>query len=219
MTAHPVPPTAPVLRRRRRAEAPTRSRRLRAARLLDVGAYQRIRFGETACSDGVIFVNHDRALVGLVSGAGRGTAGNAAARAFCLYATRHADAPLDEILAGAAEILRSTSGARAALLRFDPDGNALEMAVVGRIVVRSELGALVPPSRHDELLGVDRVQPRIVRRDLRDVGVVVLHTDGVGSEMDVASLSDMTGQEAAEHAVRAHRQPHADATAVVVRLV
>lgn len=185
---------------------------------MDIAAAQRPAVGETQCGDAYSVVPQaGTTLVAVADGLGHGPEAARAALAFCGHVERHAERPIEAILATADAALSGTRGAAVALLRLDPRGR-FEFAGIGNIAVRAHSRRPIHPVSVAGTLG--RRQRRAPRSESFDVDagdLIVVHTDGVSSRYDLDAIRAGAPARIAETLLSSHGRSNDDATCIVVR--
>jgi phosphoserine phosphatase RsbX len=120
-----------------------------------------------------------------------------------------------DVLAEAHGALRGTRGAALTAVLVGED--AIEAAGVGNVGIRGHgVGLSMVPI--PGIVGVRMRSPRVFRAERPAAGRLVVHSDGVSSRFDLASLESLDVEAAADVIFEHHAHDHDDATLVIVDL-
>jgi hypothetical protein len=156
-------------------------------------------------------------VIALADGLGHGEEAATAADAFCSFVRDNPSLPPLELLAQGGRAIAHTRGAAAAVLRVEPLLRRLSFAAVGNIDVRSHGSVPFRPLSAPGIVGrpVRKVLP--FDHTFAPGDLVVMHSDGVSSRLELGPLSGLDTQSMAERIVRDFGKDHDDASCVVLR--
>jgi serine/threonine protein phosphatase PrpC len=184
---------------------------------LEIATIRRPIHSERICGD-VILVHHGTTtLVALADGLGHGPAAAEAAQAFCDYLGLHADDPMERLLRGASAAVTGTRGLAGAVLRFDEVAHQVEFAGVGNIEVTALSKSPIRPVCSPGIIGRPLRVVKPYQFDLAPGDLLVMHSDGISSRMDLKPHRDLAPQALAEQLLKEFGKRHDDASCVVVR--
>lgn len=187
-----------------------------------VGAATRAKPGEDQNGD-TFLIEHGRGktLVGVIDGLGHGQSAHRASRTARQYIQTHSTDPLPDLFAGVERVCHNTRGVVMLLGRFDWHDATVTLGSVGNITLRtckSETTGYLPPVRG--VLGANASSPQIRKWDWDPASVMVVHSDGLISELNCEEppLSDDTSAtDAATELLQTFSDQGDDATVLVVK--
>ena len=173
--------------------------------------------GETAIGDAILVELEDqgtRGIFAVIDGLGHGPKAQAAAH--MALDTLRARKPGDDVLTVMRAIhgnLRGTRGAAATVCIVQED--RLTCCGVGNVALRTH-GADIPFVLSPGILGSNVRQFRMVEARLAKNQRIVLHTDGISSELSLARVAHLDTAETCESIFRSHRKKNDDGAVLVV---
>jgi negative regulator of sigma-B (phosphoserine phosphatase) len=173
--------------------------------------------GETAIGDAVLVDLASEGLCGVfavIDGLGHGPKAQTAAQT--ALDTLRARRPGDDVLTIMRAIhgnLRGTRGAAATVCMVD-DGK-ITCCGVGNVALRSH-GADIPFVLSPGILGGNVRQFRMVEAKLANKQRIVLHSDGISSDLSLARLAHLDAAETCDSIFRTHRKKNDDGAVLVV---
>jgi phosphoserine phosphatase RsbX len=183
-----------------------------------IGTACSIAAGEDIAGDEVVVARQfPLTLIGLADGLGHGPHAAQAASAFCRYVQERVSMPLEDLLTGAGEMLTSTRGAAAALLRIDERAGEIEFSGVGNVALKSLTRNAMPIFCSAGILGRRVRRLRSFRFPISSGDVVVLYSDGIASGFDLTAFREFEPEEMARRIVDVHKKSFDDATCVVAK--
>jgi phosphoserine phosphatase RsbX len=186
---------------------------------ITIGSACSVAAGEEIAGDEVVVVRQTPwVLIGLADGLGHGPHAAQAASTFCQYVKEHATLPIEDLLIGAGEMLASTRGAAAALVRINEEAGELEFAGVGNVAMKAMAKTAMPIFCSAGILGRRVRRLRSFRFPMAPGDVVALYSDGIASGFELAGFRDLEPEEMARRIVDAHKKSFDDATCVVAML-
>jgi len=175
--------------------------------------------GEHVCGDACESMAWSRgALIAIADGLGHGPQAAAASKAFVACVRARTELPLDETFADAHRALLRTRGAVGAIARFDQIAGQVEVAVVGNVgalLVHAGVGRTEHPLVASGVLGSAYRTVRAQRLAFDPGDLLVLHTDGLRSHLDVKGLHDLPAHAAAQALLASHCKSNDDAGCAV----
>lgn len=171
--------------------------------------------GEVESGDAVFaHVGESRAVVAIVDGLGHGPLAARAAKAAIDAITRHVDDDdAVRILGAVHAALPGTRGAAATVCLVD--GDRVSACGVGNVALRSSR-AEIPFVLSPGILGMQVRRYRGCDARLRAGTRIVLHSDGIASELSLDAVQTLPTDEAAAALMRAHRKTTDDASVLVL---
>jgi anti-sigma regulatory factor (Ser/Thr protein kinase) len=177
--------------------------------------------GQTICGDVCEVFTWTRGTgVVIADGLGHGPSAAVAARAFCDCVHGNADEPLTDTFQRAHHALLKTRGAVAAVARFDRESGLLELAGLGNIGVLLLQGSEFRAERPLIATGVVGTSFRAIRPTAMPFGlgdVLVMHTDGIRSGIDLEALRSLPAQTIVEKVLHSNAKASDDAACVVAK--
>ena len=175
--------------------------------------------GEHVCGDACESIAWSRgALIAIADGLGHGPQAAAASKAFVACVLARMELPLEEVFADAHRALLRTRGAVGAVARFDEIAGQVEVAVVGNVgalVVRAGARRTEHPLVASGVLGSAYRTVRAQRLAFGPGDLLVLHTDGLRSHLDVKGLHELPADAAAQALLASHCKSTDDAGCAV----
>lgn len=170
---------------------------------------------ETESGDAVVVrVEGERAVFAVVDGLGHGPlAALAAARAVRAVEASFGEPDVGRIMLSIHAALVGTRGAAATVLTVD--GDIVRASGVGNVALRSHRSDL-PFVLSPGILGIQVRKYRATESRLRDGQRIVLHSDGIASDLGLDAISRLSADEAADSIVRTHRKTTDDAAVLVL---
>lgn len=173
--------------------------------------------GETAIGDAVVVEldpENNRGVFAVIDGLGHGpNAARAAETAVdALLANKH-ERDVLKVMMAMHEALRGTRGAAATVCLVEDD--RLSCCGVGNVALRSH-GADVPFVLSPGILGANVRRFRTIEAKLIPQQRIVLHSDGIASDLSLASLSHLDPVETCDSIFRTHRKSNDDGAVLVV---
>jgi negative regulator of sigma-B (phosphoserine phosphatase) len=174
--------------------------------------------GEVVAGDACLVARWSRGLLlAVCDGLGHGPAAAEAAEVFVAHVRAAVEAPLEQLLAESHRELRRTRGAVASIARIDEGIGRVEVAGIGNVTTL--VAAAGAPASHVPMpAGVLGGSYRAARPRAYDFGVgdlVVMHTDGVRSRFDLASLRGLSPDRLARAVVGTFGKTSDDAACAV----
>lgn len=186
---------------------------------LELHAIMRPFPGETVCGDAyVVSEGKEGTLIALADGLGHGQGAAHAANTFCEFVGARPDEPLERLLKAASDVLHSTSGAAAALIRVSRLRASLEFCGVGNIEFQSSSKDLTRPISFPGIVGRPIRRTKVFEHVVQAGDVLALHSDGLSSRADIGRYRGMDTRRAAEALVREHGKSTDDVGVVVFRI-
>ena len=184
---------------------------------MEIATIHRPIHGERVCGDVSLVHRGETTLVALADGLGHGPQAAEAAQAFCDFLAQHPDEPMEYLLRSASSAVSGTRGLAGGVLRFDERTHQVEFAGVGNIEVNAVSQSPIRPVCSPGIIGrpirvIKPYQFAVVPGDL-----LVMHSDGLSSRMDLASLRTLAPAALAEKLLELYGKRHDDASCVVVR--
>jgi negative regulator of sigma-B (phosphoserine phosphatase) len=185
---------------------------------LCIGAAQRPMRGLTVCGDAFRVMSiGENTLIAIADGSGHGPEAAVAATLFCETAMARGSEPLPSILQAAHLKLRSTAGAAGALLTVNCKERLLHFAGIGDIILRGAGRTPVRAVSLPGMLGHRLHRTRMFHCECRKGDLYLLHTDGISSRFELASLPGESVQSIADSILARHGKVYDDATCLVLR--
>jgi len=159
-------------------------------------------------------VEGSRAVFSLIDGLGHGReAAKAAKLAIDAIDATFGESNVERVMLAIHAALSGTRGAAATVLTID--GETVRACGVGNVALRShrhDLPFVLSPG----ILGLQVRRYKCTESRLRDGQRVVLHSDGISSDIALESYGLMSAEETAEAIVRGHRKTTDDAAVLVL---
>lgn len=159
-------------------------------------------------------IEGSRAVFAIVDGLGHGPlAAHAAAKAVTAIDASFAEPDVERILRAIHAALTGTRGAAATVLTID--GETAQSCGVGNVALRShryDLPFVLSPG----ILGVQVRRYKTMHAKVREGQRIVLHSDGIASDLPLESYATLDTDGAAAAIARAHRKPTDDAAVLVL---
>ena len=185
----------------------------------DVAAAFRPMPGETQCGDHVAVVSTAGVFTVVVAdGLGHGPHAAEAAQAAVAHVTANPLADLATLLRDCDRALAGSRGAAVTVLRVDMVAHRLSYAGVGNVELRGETRLPVRPVNAVGIVGGRFRRVRASEHDLSPGDVLLLHTDGLSSRVDLRLGRDLPVTEAAQTLLDAGAKSHDDAACVLIRM-
>lgn len=192
---------------------------MQAALNVSAGMASRPCPGEIECGDqGLILAHAGVHLVALADGLGHGPEAAAAAKAAVAAIAARPGDEVGALLAACHRELAHTRGVALTVMRFDPVRRRATCAGVGNVEVACVCRARTRPLTSPGVVGA-RIR-KIIETEVELAGgdLFVLHTDGISSRFDPASLNGMDAGVAARRLLATHAKEQDDAACIVVRV-
>ena len=188
---------------------------------IEYGAFNRPCRGERVSGDIAVFKETSAELfIGVVDALGHGPSAHAIAIQAARFLEKSWSSDLERTTRELHEALRGTDGAAAGLCLVDIGRRSVRYVGVGNTVIRTLAGAGKSLFSAPGTLGHQIRTPREQRLTLEADDVLVLYTDGVKEQFDVAGSRQLLSGDArtiARTIVTRHGKDHDDATCAVVR--
>jgi anti-sigma regulatory factor (Ser/Thr protein kinase) len=188
---------------------------------IDYGSFIRPCRGERVSGDITVFRETDTQLfVAVVDALGHGPSAHAIATQAARFLEDSWSSDLGRTMRELHEALRGTDGAAAGLCLVDIGRRSVRYVGVGNTVARTLTGAGKSLYSPPGTLGHQIRTPREQTMTLATDDVLVLYTDGVKEQFEVAHYRQLLSQDArtiARTIVTRHGKDHDDATCAVVR--
>ncbi len=171
--------------------------------------------GEQESGDAVVVeTSPARSMFAVIDGLGHGPGAARAARAAvaALRAQRDTDDLMTAMRTVHAE-LQGTRGAAATVCLIE--GNRFSCCGVGNVALRSH-GSDIPFVLSPGILGKGVRRFRIIETPLVCGLRIVLHSDGIASQLSMADLSQLDADQACAEIFRSHRKPNDDGAVMVI---
>lgn len=192
---------------------------------LDAGIATRPFPGEAsgACGDmGLLRPTGNGLFAAMIDGLGHGVRAQAVAREACDHLNQvDPESELDDIMLSLQKQLRGGRGCVGALCRVDAQSGSLDFCGLGNITTRivgESSSTLVPQGG---IIGQVSSAPKVQQRVLVANNILVMHSDGISSQIRNAGLQQLLQgepQTAAERFVSAFGRKSDDAGCVVIRV-
>lgn len=185
---------------------------------VQVASASRATVGQSECGDQLgVFAHGARTTIVLADGLGHGAEAARAARCAVARVGERAELALSALMRDLHASLAQTRGAAIALVRVDAALGVLEHVAVGNVELTALARDAVRPVTSPGIVGsrmrkVLETSHRVFAGDL-----VVLHTDGISSQLALEGLRRLAPQAIADAILREHGKPRDDAACIVIR--
>jgi len=184
---------------------------------LEIARIHRPIHSERVCGDVSLVHQGATTLIALGDGLGHGPLAAEAAQAFCDYLGQHADDPMERLLRGASAAVSGTRGLAGAVLRIDERAHQVEFAGVGNIELNAVSQSPIRPVCTPGIIGRPIRVIKPYQFDLAPGDLLVMHSDGISSRMDLRPHRTLVPSVIAEALLQQYGKRHDDASCVVVR--
>src|SRR5262249_25500480 len=137
------------------------------------------------------------------------------------YLEQHFDQPLDSLFRGVGRACRATRGVVMALAHFDFAARNLTVASIGNVEMRLVGGsARFNPVIRRGIVGLNAPDPVCTEHPWTSTSLLIMHSDGLGTQWDWSEFSDVSTGSAsaiAQRLLKTISKADDDATVVVAR--
>ena len=194
--------------------------------VLDVGSAVMPIASESVCGDVVLIQswNEHGALLFLADGLDHDPQATETTTRCVTTLAREAPRGLPEAFAESHRELRGARGAVAAAVRIDAEAGAMEVGIVGNVIVR-QVGLRDGRIQSTTAVSVPGVLGSAFRRvpmqrfEIEAGDVIVLHSDGLPSHFETMQIRATDAHNAASEILACHARTRDDASCIVVRVL